>query len=355
MMKRPPLLILITFVYTFCNAQSVGIGINNPQAKLHIASGLSGYSGGYFPGAIVEGNTNTYLNLLTPNANESGLLFGNVSNAASGGIIYNNAGTPNGLQFRTNGNNTRMIVDNSGRIGMGVSPTISDGILDIKGRLRIQSGGDIFHTAGLWVNNINNSSLTAFIGMKDDDNHVGFYGSGIGWGFSMNTQTGALLINGTEGSPGQVLQSNGSGSVPTWATSTNTLYNNTVALEDAGSQTLTTADNFVNLTGMSYSFSVPGNAKLYVNFDVPVVTISCAFCGYSSLYVDIDIDGSFNARYHWDVANGTGEILTGSKIISLSAGSHTVTLQGSAVGNSNIFGGGGTFGIKRMNLQVIPQ
>src|SRR5882724_1674600 len=65
---------------------NLGIGTSNPGAKLHIVSGLSGYSGGYFPGMVVEGNTNTYVNFLTANASESGVLFGKASDLASGGI-----------------------------------------------------------------------------------------------------------------------------------------------------------------------------------------------------------------------------------------------------------------------------
>jgi hypothetical protein len=102
-------------------AQNVGIGTTNPNAKLHVLNGSSGYSGTYFPGMIMEGNGNTYINLLIPNANESGILFGNTINPAAGGIIYNNSATVSGLQFRVNGNNTRMVLDGSGNLGIGIS------------------------------------------------------------------------------------------------------------------------------------------------------------------------------------------------------------------------------------------
>lgn len=97
----------------------LGIGITNPGAKLHIVNGSSGYNSGYFPGAIIEGSTNTYLNLLTPDLSESAVLFGNASDAASGGIVYNNVSNLNGLQFRTNGNANRMVITNAGNMGIG--------------------------------------------------------------------------------------------------------------------------------------------------------------------------------------------------------------------------------------------
>jgi Chaperone of endosialidase len=92
----------------------VGIGTANPGAKFHVASGSSGYAGGYFPGMILEGNGAAYFNFLAPNNSESGILFGKASDIVSGGIIYNNSGNPNSLQLRTNGNITRMIIYNNG-------------------------------------------------------------------------------------------------------------------------------------------------------------------------------------------------------------------------------------------------
>ncbi len=96
----------------------------------------------------------------------------------------------------------------NGNVGIGNSnPGYK---LDINNRMRIRSGGNNSVSAGLWLNN-NANAETAFIGMEDDT-HVGFLGIGTGWKFGMNTQTGALKINGTEGQAGQVLTSAGGAS-----------------------------------------------------------------------------------------------------------------------------------------------
>jgi hypothetical protein len=99
-----------------------GISTTQPRATLHVATALSGYvSGSYFPGAIIEGNPNVYLNFLVPGIGESGILFGCNQDAASGGIIYNNAGNIRGMQFRTLNNYTRMVIDQLGNVGIGLN------------------------------------------------------------------------------------------------------------------------------------------------------------------------------------------------------------------------------------------
>jgi len=98
---------------------NVGIGTTTPSTRLHIFQGASGTDpyAEYSP-LTVESNSNTYLNLLSPAANETALLFGS-GTSTNGVIMYNNSATPNGFQFRTSGNVTRMVIDNSGNVGIG--------------------------------------------------------------------------------------------------------------------------------------------------------------------------------------------------------------------------------------------
>jgi hypothetical protein len=84
---------------------NVGIGTKTPENTLHIFKGSAGTVTGYVNAPlIIESSTHNYINILAPDADETGILFGKPQNNISGGIIYNNPSLTNGLQFRTNGN-----------------------------------------------------------------------------------------------------------------------------------------------------------------------------------------------------------------------------------------------------------
>lgn len=96
-------------------AGNVGIGTALPDADLHILRGSAGaVTANANATLVVENSTSNYINLLTPSANERGILFGDNLNASDGGIIY--IGTTNSMQFRTNGNATRMTLSDVGNL-----------------------------------------------------------------------------------------------------------------------------------------------------------------------------------------------------------------------------------------------
>jgi hypothetical protein len=96
---------------------NTGIGTSLPESKLHVMKGSAGVvTGNVNSPLIVENSTHCYVNVLAPNSSESGILFGNPINNVSGGIIYSSGSLPNGLQFRTNGNVTRMTLSSTGNL-----------------------------------------------------------------------------------------------------------------------------------------------------------------------------------------------------------------------------------------------
>ena len=86
-----------------------------------------------------------------------------------------------------------MRIKGNGAVGVGISnPSF---VLEINGRSKIHSGGNNGNSAGIWLNNNANTVAAGFIGMEND-NSLGFYGTGTpnGWGLVMEISTGNVGI-----------------------------------------------------------------------------------------------------------------------------------------------------------------
>jgi hypothetical protein len=70
---------------------------------------------------LSEKNTANYIGIASPATNERGILFPEPGVPEAGGIIFNNASTPDGFQFRTGGNFTTMVLQSGGNLGLGVT------------------------------------------------------------------------------------------------------------------------------------------------------------------------------------------------------------------------------------------
>jgi len=296
----------------------VGIG-GIPKSKLYLLQGSSGYSGGYLPGITIEGSEGRWVELITPFGTENGILFGNPSDIASGGIVYNNVATQNGMQFRTNGI-TRMVLTKTQFLGIGdTDPAF---ILDVNGRMRLRNYAAF--TAGFWMNNLGNTEA-AFIGMEDDT-HIGFWGNtGAGWKFTMNTSSGALRVNGSEGLPGQTIVSNGSGT-PNWRAPSNSIYNNTTVKTQTGDIQLTFGSPPTALPNLDHTFTVPGNAKVLVSMDLHLQSNGAAI-GYPMIFVDIELDNNFVTRFYENLDElGIQRNFKAGYLVPATAGTHTIRI-----------------------------
>jgi hypothetical protein len=77
--------------------------------------------------------------------------------------------------------------------------TTGEGLgLDVARRMRVRQGGD--SSAGLWFFQDGTASDRAFVGMANDS-QVGFFGVGVGWGLTMDVNSGALRFAGDYGRP----------------------------------------------------------------------------------------------------------------------------------------------------------
>ena len=393
-------------------AQNTGIGITTPRAKLHVFGGASGNTTPFSP-MVVEGSLNTYINILAPDFIETGILFGNATDAANGGIVYNNASSPNGLQFRTNGNITRMIMSNIGDIGIGIGQTAPGATFDVArgtnpgGTAVFRGTQNISHfnystdedtyiragknnrfvilndipggKVGIGTNNPNaplgfapalGKKITLYPGASGD---VGFAVQGnllqiysdlpnadIAFGYDQAgvfterfrmKGNGAFVVNGNVGSPGQVLQTNGD-ATPAWTNPTNLLYSNTIFLDNNTLLELTTSDWFA-IPGLSYSFTATSNTKVFITFSIYTAVGACVGCGPSTCWIDVNLNGGLAQRFIETIQNGASNEFTGSTLIQVAPGSHTISFLTSRVG-SNMYVGH-AFLASHAILQIIPQ
>ena len=493
---------------TFLYSQGVGINATGLPADTSAMLDVNSTSKGFLPPRMTSAQRTA------------------IALPATGLVVYQTDGTPGffynagtsaspnwrrlldstsvtGSQWTTSGSN---IYYGTGNVGIHANPTITDGVLDVAGRMRIRSGGDLFHSAGLWLNNVANSSLSAFVGMESDTT-IGLYGNtGVGWGFGMNTSTGnvsilgklglgtntptapltfapslgkkitlypgetgdvgfavqgnlfqmysdspsadiafgydqagsmtelmrikasgnvgigtaspnaplsfpptlthkitlypgatgdaglgmaanrlqiyadnpnadvaigydaagtfnerfavkpnaAIAVNGNSGAAGQVLQSNGAGSAATWVAPTNSLYNNTNSF--VSTDVVLVHDNYsrVVIPGMTSIFTLTSAAKVWVSFTVRVATVGCDFCGSTSAYLEIMVDGYVVGTYVNDVGNGATLNPAASRIFTMGPGNHTISIAAEKYGNDTNFAWTSD-APSTLDIQIIPQ
>jgi hypothetical protein len=186
----------------------IGIGTTSPQSGFDYRSGGAAFFTRDFP--TNPGNAVSALQLGLSNAGSRNVgvgpsfLFFNENSAGAKSFVgrvsavWENptAGAEAGaifFQVRANSADVnalteRMRITANGNVGIGTStPGFK---LDVADRMRMRQGPS--GSAGIWFFQSTPNNDRAFIGMQDDT-HIGLFGNtGIGWGMSMNTTTGAV-------------------------------------------------------------------------------------------------------------------------------------------------------------------
>lgn len=237
----------------------------------------------------------------------------------------------------------------NGNVGIGtLSPNVPLGFPPLLGKkITLYPGatGDVgFAVAG--------NRLQIYSDNPGADVAIGFDAAGTfneRFAFKPN---GALAANGSTGSPGQILQSNGAGAATTWSSSTNVLYNNTVMVNGT-SISLFPSNNAADLPGLSYTFNVPTNTKALVSFNIPFRINGCLTCGISGVYIYLISDGSIISQFTWELDNNIFTTVSGTYLFAVAPGTHIIKL--SAEVSPFYSPASFTFYPSNLIIQLIPQ
>ncbi len=151
---------------------NVGIGLTNPLTKMHIKKNNSGMTPNLASLATIENDDYTYFNLLS--GGESGILFGANGVSTSGGIVYNQVSLPNGLEFRTNGNQNRMTISDVGNVAIG----------NFKADFPLHFPMNLGEKISLWGNGANHYGLGIQSNLLQIHSDFNFSDVAIGYGSS---------------------------------------------------------------------------------------------------------------------------------------------------------------------------
>ena len=322
----------------------LGLGRVMPTARLDVLGGNWDVVGG--EGDVRIGDDATRLKF--------GIALGGGGTGAATIMEQGAPGAYNVLALGTQGNKVLFVNGNSQRIGIGVDlPTAPLGFAAALGKkITLYPGatGDAgFGIAG--------NRLQIFADNANADVALGYDVAGTFNERFAFKPSGAMAVNGNTGAAGQVLQSNGSGAAATWVSPTNVAYNGVYSSASTNATLVGANQSFVPLTDMSHPLTLAGPAVVITNFSVWVQDVVCTLCGGSTAEVELYVD---NVEVHFwpqDLGNGANGTISGNWVAALAAGSHTISLRGSATGKSIRFGAGGvvSMGGSVLTTQVIPQ
>lgn len=151
--------------FTF-DGTSLAIGAVTPDSLLHVwASSAGSVTAATNTVITAERNGAAYISILTPDANERGIYFGEASDNDAGGILYNTSGTPDGFEFRVNGS-VKAYLTSGGFFGVNIDP---DSPIHVSGGGTTSSLSNLSSTLTARFD-VDNPAITLGVGYIASDN-----------------------------------------------------------------------------------------------------------------------------------------------------------------------------------------
>lgn len=271
-------------------------------------------------------------------------------------------GGPGGWGFTYDAINSRVgINNNSPATRLDIGGGNNWDLVNAEGDMRIGNSsyrlkfGVALGGGGAGASNIMQSGGVGNLGIGAGNKYLMLL-SGSGNYIDLQNISGGLRINGSAGTAGQVLTTNGTGSAPQWKSATNSLYQNVVQLNQTSDVTVNQSTGIVDLPGLTYTFTVPGNAKAWVSFNCDLFASYCFACGPSTAVVYLYLDGNLVKTFTGpQMPNSSTTDYSSSYILSMAAGQHTIKLRGASYIPSEAVRFTGTSNNSNLLIQVINE
>jgi hypothetical protein len=326
----------------YYSAGNVGIQRATPLARLDVLGGNWDVVNG--EGDVRIGDASTRLKI--------GLATGGGGTGAATIMEHGPAGAYNVLALGTQGNKVLFVNGNSQRVGIGIdAPSAPLGFAALLGKkITLYPAGANDYGLG-----ISSGRLQIFTdGGAGGDVAIGTDAAGTFTERLAVKNNGALAVSGNTGAAGQVLQSNGSGTAPTWVTRNALTYNSVYSSTTPTNVWIDPTAPGV-LSGMSITFTTAQAAKIIVHVDVKVSDTECTFCAGGTATGALRVNGAAFHTRSVKLGNGEFDNLVMTGYTAVAAGTHTIDLYCSTVGKILQFGATGEPYCGRIVVEVIPQ